>query len=93
MEGCFSNYNKNLKLSYQIYELLSPCFKPIIKLKDVLNEERQLLSYEDYVKNIKKFYKNNYHNFLDKYDLKDIPILPGENFYKYINKYSISKVR
>lgn len=93
MEGCFSNYNINLELTYQIYELLNSNFKPFVKLKDVLNPNKELLSYENYEKNVKNFYKSNYNNFLEKYNLKDVPILPGESFYKYINKNPLFKVK
>lgn len=87
VEGCFSNYDNNIKFAYDIlkkahskYGIKFDVFGEIFLFEDIK-------TYEDFEKIIKHSHKRKYNNFVKHYGKMDVPLLPDGAFYKYIQKH------
>jgi len=90
-EACFSNYNKYLMEIYRIFMLL--CEEFDIKIKMDKFELDKFVYYNTYEQEIMSFYKNKYRMFFGDYNLNDIDMLCGQDFYRRINMGRFLKIK
>ncbi|HHU55068.1 MAG TPA: hypothetical protein GXZ48_00060 [Acholeplasmataceae bacterium] len=86
IEGCFANYQPNLKKSYEVYKIIkSKNYNVVLSVGNHKVQEKGLIGFERFCSWLKQIFENKYNNFERLYGKLNITVLPHE-FYDYIKR-------
>jgi hypothetical protein len=89
LEGCFSNYEINIKKSYNVYSLIQSKYSKVnLSVGNNILTGYPSLGFEKFNDWILTIFEKKYNNFENLYGKLNIDVLPHE-FYKYIKRKKI----
>ncbi|HML48806.1 MAG TPA: hypothetical protein PKE04_18860, partial [Clostridia bacterium] len=82
LQGCFSNYEKNLDLCYELYRILYGAYPLRVKGLDGDGP----FDREAFVAGMKALHKAKYDAFMRRWNIGHVDLFPGNSFYKDVRR-------